>query len=100
MPGQAEQVNDQDDPEYDQAPNASTRGAAEDQRRPEGNQPDPGGGKGTRASAQAGARALGAALRQPRGNGRAQVGSRGSASEGQSQQQRALHGGRAGAAGR
>jgi chemotaxis protein MotB len=43
MPGQAEQVNDQDDPEYDQAPNASTRGAAEDQRRPEGNRPDPGG---------------------------------------------------------
>ncbi|MCX7375705.1 MAG: OmpA family protein [Alphaproteobacteria bacterium] len=59
VPGQAEQVNDQDDPEYDQAPNASTRGAAEDQRRPEGNQPDPGGGKGTRASAQAGARESG-----------------------------------------
>jgi chemotaxis protein MotB len=59
VPGQSEQSNDQDDPEFDQAPNASTRGAAEDQRRPEGNQPDPGGGKGTRASAQAGARESG-----------------------------------------
>ena len=52
--GRSEQVNDQDDPEFDQAPNASVRGAAEDQRRPEGNQPDPGGGQGSRASQNAG----------------------------------------------
>ena len=59
VPGQAEQVNDQDDPEFDRAPNASTRGAAEDQRRPEGREPDPGGGQGTRATEQAGRRAGG-----------------------------------------
>ncbi len=57
VPGQAEQLNDQDDPEFDRAPNASTRGAAEDQRRPEGREPDPGGGQGTRATEQAGRRA-------------------------------------------
>ena len=59
MPGQAEQVNDQEDPEYDQAPNASTSGAAEDQRRPDGTKPDPGGGQGSRSRAQAGTREAG-----------------------------------------
>jgi len=59
MPGQSEQANDQDDPEFDQAPNASTRGAAEDLRWPEGRDADPGGGQGTHASAQAGSRAGG-----------------------------------------
>ena len=59
VPGKAEQSNDQDDPEYDQAPNASTRGAAEDQRRPDGNQPDPGGGQGERARDLAGRREAG-----------------------------------------
>jgi len=59
MPGQAQQANDQDDPEFDQAPNASTRGAAEDLRRPDGNQPDPGGGQGERALSQAGRREAG-----------------------------------------
>ena len=57
--GQSEQANDPDDPEFDQAPNTSTRGAADDARRPEGRQPDPGGGQGTRASEQAGPRAGG-----------------------------------------
>ncbi len=68
VPGQAEQMSDQDDPVHDQAPNASTSGAAEDARRPEGDQPDPGGGQGRVASAQAGQRAAGggtAAVRAP-----------------------------------
>ena len=59
VPGRAEQSNDQDDPEFDQAPNSSTRGAAEDQRKPEGKDADPGGGRGTRASQQAGRQAGG-----------------------------------------
>ncbi len=59
VPGKAEQVNDQDDPEFDQAPNASTRGAAEDQRRPDGREPDPGGGQGERAHNLSGRREAG-----------------------------------------
>ncbi|MCC6719163.1 MAG: OmpA family protein [Acetobacteraceae bacterium] len=54
VPGRAEQADEQDNPEFDQAPNASTRGAAEEPRRPEGQEADPGGGRGTRASQQAG----------------------------------------------
>ncbi len=57
--GRSEQSTDQDDPEFDQAPHSSTRGAAEDQRKPEGTEADPGGGRGTRASAQAGRQAGG-----------------------------------------
>ena len=59
MPGRAEQSSDQDDPEFDQAPNAGTSGAADDQREPEGREADPGGGRGTRASQQAGRQAGG-----------------------------------------
>jgi len=57
--GQAEQSNDNDDPEYDRAPNARTSGAADVQQRPEGNQPDPGGGQGRLATDQAGRQAAG-----------------------------------------
>jgi chemotaxis protein MotB len=68
MPGQAEQIPDQDDPESDRAPNASTRGAADESLRPDGQDPEPGGGQGTRAEQQAGRQQAGggtAAVRAP-----------------------------------
>ena len=68
MPGQAEQIPDQDDPESDRAPNASTRGAADEPLRPDGQDADPGGGQGTRAERQAGRQQAGggtAAVRAP-----------------------------------
>jgi len=68
MPGQAEQIPDQDDPDSDRAPNVATRGAADAPLRPDGHEADLGGGQGTRTERQAGRQQAGggtAAMRAP-----------------------------------